>query len=116
MEWDAFTPNDDDIIRRILRENNRPLKIVNNTERKEIGDRVIVLDYSSASHLDGESLDVQDFESIDETNLMNNYYIVIETGRRISFKHYVQDVIIANPRTNEQFRIASRHLRIYRRF
>jgi hypothetical protein len=110
--------NNDEIIRRILREHNRPLKVINNTEFKDVGDRVIVLDYSSVSHLNGEPLDAIDFDKIDEANLMNNYYIVIETGlrKKVLFKKYMQDLIIVNPRTNEQFRVASQHLRIYRRF
>ena len=107
--------DNDEIIKRILRQHGRPLKkIINNTEPKDVGDRVVVLDYSSVSHMNGEELDDTDYDKIDMKE--DAYYIVIETRRRMTFKDYLQDVIIANPRTNEQFRVASRHLRIYRRF
>jgi len=112
---DFINFDNDDIIKRILREHNLPLrKVINNTEPKDIGDRVVVLDYSSVSHMDGEELDDTDYDKIDMSE--NSYYIVIETRRRISFKSYTQDVVIVNPKTNEQFRVESRHLRIYRRF
>jgi len=107
--------DNDDIIKRILREHGRPLKkIINNTEPKDVGDRVVVLDYSSVSHLNGEQLDDTDYDKIDMSE--NAYYIVIETRKKVVFKDYLQDVVIVNPRTNEQFRVVSRHLRIYRRF
>lgn len=107
--------DNDDIIKRILRQHGRPLKkIINNTELKDVGDRVVVLDYSSVSHLNGEQLDDTDYDKIDMDE--NAYYIVIETRKKVVFKDYVQDIVIVNPRTNEQFRVASRHLRIYRRF
>ena len=107
--------DNDEIIKRILRQHGRPLKkIINNTEPKDVGDRVVVLDYSSVSHIDGEELDDTDYDKIDMKE--DAYYIVIETKRRMAFKDYLQDAVIVNPRTNEQFRVASRHLRIYRRF
>jgi hypothetical protein len=105
----------EEIIKRILREHSLPLKkIINDTEPKEIGDRVVVLDYSSVSHIDGEELDDNDYDNID--TMEDGYYIVIETKTRIPFKNYIQDTIIVNPKTNEKFRAVSRHLKIYRRF
>jgi len=85
--------------------------IVNNTEPKSIGDRVEILDFSSLSNKNGE--EVENIEEIDENV---KYYIVIETNEKFKFKNYVQDVVIVNPKNNEQYRIASRHLKIYRRF
>ena len=115
---DDFNYNfdNDEIIRRILREHNRPLKVINNTEYKDVGDRVIVLDYSSVSHLNGDELFPEDYDRVEEMKANNEYYVVAETGKKVLFKKYLQDLIIANPKTNELFRVASRHLRIYRRF
>ena len=115
MEDDFMNFNNDEIIKRILHQHGRPLKkIINNTEPKDVGDRVVVLDYSSVSHLNGEELNDTDYDKIDMKE--DSYYIVIETRKKVVFKDYVQDIVIVNPRTNEQFRVESRHLRIYRRF
>jgi len=116
MDENEFTFDNDEIIRRILKQHNRPLKVINNTEYKDIGDRVVVLDYSSISHLNGEELFPEDYDRVEEMKAKDEYYIVIETRKKVLFKKYLQDMVIVNPKTNEQFRVASRHLRIYRRF
>ena len=117
MDENEFNFDNDEILRRILKENNRPLaKVINNTEYKDIGDRVVVLDYSSVSHLNGEELFPEDYDRVEEMKEKDEYYIVIETGKKVLFKRYMQDLVIVNPKTNEQFRVPSRHLRIYRRF
>lgn len=107
---------DDDLIRRILKEGNRPLneKITNDRTVKEIGDRVVVLDYSSVTQLNGDEL-----ESYDDIDLDNyDYYIVIDTGKRVVYntphgRVYKQDLVIVNPKTNQQLRVTSRHTRLY---
>lgn len=83
--------------------------------RKEIGDRVQILDYSSCTHLNGRPLDF-DFED-DEMNFnFITTFIVAETGHKTIydayFKKYRQDLIIANPLTNKQYRINSGHVRL----
>jgi len=117
MDENEFNFDNDEILRRILKQNNRPLKeIVNNTETKDVGDRVIVLDYSSVTHMNGEELYPEDYDKITEMKDRDEYYIVIETNKKVLFKRYMQDIVIVNPKTSEQFRTTSRHLRIYRRF
>jgi hypothetical protein len=115
MDENEFNFDNDEILRRILKQNNRLLKeIINNTETKDVGDRVIVLDYSSVTHMNGEELCPEDYDNIIRMN--DEYYIVIETNKKVLFKKYMQDIVIVNPKTNEQFRTTSKHLRIYRRF
>ena len=110
--------NNDDILRRILNENYKPLKkIINDKTLKEIGDRVVVLDYSSVTHLDGEMLCDEDYDEV----INIKYYIVIATNKKVTFTtlsniEYKQDLIIVNPETKKQYRVISRHIRIYYQF
>lgn len=114
MDDFIFDDNDGEMIKRILREHNRPLKeTVNNTEPKDIGDRVVVLDYSSLTHTNGLELTIGELDLLLNTS---EYCIVIDAKNNFKFSGFVQDLTIVNPETKMQYRIASRHLRIYRRF
>lgn len=83
-------------------------------ERKEIGDRVTIFDYSSCSHMNGQELD--EFEDDEMLFNMQTHFIVIETRQNHRFKanynKYKQDLIIVNPLTRKQFRINSGHVQI----
>jgi hypothetical protein len=85
-------------------------------ERKEIGDRVTILDYSSCSHLNGQELDSEEDEEM-QFNMMT-YFVVIEIRQKYIFDAYYakyrQDLIIVNPLTRKQFRINSGHVQIKR--
>lgn len=81
--------------------------------KKEIADRVTVLDYSSASHLNGVELECYDFEELDN----DMYFIVIEVNQKAELKTkfavYNQDIVIVNPRNNKQYRIMSGHTKLF---
>jgi hypothetical protein len=83
-------------------------------ERKEIGDRVIILDYSSCTHLNGQELDSEQDEEM-QFNMMT-YFIVIETQQNYQhdafYTKYKQDLVIVNPLTKKKFRINSGHVKI----
>lgn len=105
---------DDDIIKRILEENNRPISdVVNDLVRKEVGDRVMVLDYLTFTKLSGEPLTKTESNNLND----KDYYIVIGTDKKCTFsfknREYRQDLIIVNPKTNEQFRVNSKHVIIH---
>jgi hypothetical protein len=105
----------DDEIKKILEGSNKPARVItNDREVKEIGDRVIVLDTSSVSHLGGEEIDPEDICEKD-------YFIVIDKNKRVEYTTltgnvYKQDLVIVNPKTNWQFRVVSRHVKIYLMF
>lgn len=84
------------------------------TERKEIGDRVSILDYSSCSHMNGQELDTEEDEEM-QFNMLT-YFIVIETRQTQVFDAYYakyrQDLVIVNPLTNKKFRINSGHVQL----
>jgi hypothetical protein len=86
------------------------------TERKEIGDRVMILDYSSCTHLNGLELDSEADEEMQFNSM--TYFIVIETRQNYTFDAYYakyrQDLIIVNPLTNMKYRINSGHVQIKR--
>jgi hypothetical protein len=76
--------------------------------RKEIGDRVKILDYPSATYENGKYLC---------HDSLYDYYIVIadkQNNSTISTHGvtYRQDLLIANPKTNEIFRIATKHVKL----
>jgi hypothetical protein len=85
-------------------------------ERKEVGDRVTILDYSSCTHLNGQELDSEQDEEM-QFNIMT-YFIVIETRQNYQYNtlytNYKQDLIIVNPLTKKKFRIISGHVEIKR--
>jgi hypothetical protein len=80
--------------------------------KKEIGDRVMILDYMSMTYENGKELNLDDYEFIN----MNAYYIIIATYQRRTttnpYGTYLQDLKIANPKTNKIFRIASKHVKL----
>ncbi len=81
--------------------------------RKEIGDRVSVIEFSSCTHLNGRPLDY-DLEA-DEINFnFNTELIVIETRQQhvydAYYTKYRQNLVIVNTLTNKQFRISSGHV------
>ena len=111
---DIFDEMFNDEIDKILKQSGRsPLSgFVNNYETKEIGDRVRIIDYSSISDIKGNDLDP------DEYYLMHpdDYYIVINTRQRVEkkipFGRFKQDLVIVNPKTNQQYRVSSLHVEI----
>jgi len=82
--------------------------------RKEIGDRVMIDDYSSCTHMNGMELDSEQDEEMQFNTL--SHFIVVNDRQRHSFdayyKKYNQDLIIVNPLTNKQFRINSGHVKL----
>ena len=82
--------------------------------RKEIGDRVNILDYSSCSHMNGRDLDSEQDEEMQFNSM--SYFIVVNDRQRYLFDAYFtkfnQDLIIVNPLTNVHFRINSGHVQL----
>jgi hypothetical protein len=82
-------------------------------DKKVIGDRVQVIDYSSVSHRNGLPLEWQDFEELDGLTV----FIVIETSKKVQYKAqyntYIQDVVIVNTKLNKQYRVMSNHLKLF---
>jgi len=85
-------------------------------ERKEIGDRVGVIDFSSVTRLDGSHID-----ELDEDMQFNVliYFIVIETRQRHPYSagwmNYNQDLVIVNPRNKMQYRAFSGHVTVVKK-
>jgi len=81
---------------------------------KEIGDRVVINDYSSCTHLNGRELDTVEDEEMQFNAL--TYFIVIDTDIKHFYNAihvtYQQDLIIVNPLTKKQFRINSGHVKL----
>ena len=80
--------------------------------KKEIGDRVEVIDYSSVTNENGDEFEGNDYNNVDfdmtfiviETNLKNQY--------KTTFVTYIQDLIIVNPITKIKYRVSSNHVRV----
>lgn len=88
------------------------------SERKYIGDRVKINDYSSISTLSGDGFSDNEFNEVYDYNFIDeNYFIVIDTTQRAILKtklsEYKQDLIIVNPKTNKFYRIFSGHVKIH---
>ena len=81
--------------------------------RKDVGDRVNVIDFSSLSHKNKTPLDAMDIETLD----FNTYFLVIETNNKVLFKtennEYVQDLVIVDMQTKKQYRIISGHVKLF---
>ena len=81
------------------------------TAKKEVGDRVKVIDFSSMTHLE-EALEFDDYDEIEPVD----YFIVIATHEKSEYKSFVltytQDLIIVNPVSNKQYRIISGHTKL----
>jgi len=82
--------------------------------KKEIGDRVTVLDYSSCTDMNGMELDSEQDEEM-QFNAMT-YFIVIKTQQKYIYNayytKYCQDLIIVNPLNKKKFRINSGHVKL----
>lgn len=82
-------------------------------DKKVIGDRVQVIDYSSVSHRNGLPLEYMDFEELNGLTV----FIVIETGKKVEYQaqynKYTQDVVIVNTKLNKQYRVMSNHLKLF---
>jgi len=85
-----------------------------NTQRKEIGDRVMILDYSSVTHMNGRELDNEQDEEMQFNSTV--YFIVIADRQNYKFDAYYtiyrQDLIIVNPFTKVKYRVNSGHVKL----
>jgi len=83
------------------------------SRRKGIGDRVLIWNYSSISHINGNDPYSDDYEEI----INSKYLIVIETGQKNVFDalfiQFTQDLVVVNSATNKQYRISSEHVKLY---
>ena len=83
------------------------------TEQKELGDRVQIIDFSSCTNLDGRPLDY-DLEDDEMVFNFNTEVIVIATREEASYDayytQYEQDLVVINTLTNKRFRISSGHV------
>ena len=108
MEKDFF---DDDEIRKVLKLDKKPVKGYVDFNKKDVGDRVKIIDYSSMSYIDNQFDDV-DYDIINT----KCYYVVCDTKLKnilnTNFSTYIQDLIIANPITKILYKINSRHVKI----
>ena len=81
--------------------------------KKEIGDRVQVLDYSGVSHKNGLPLDFGDADDLDGFTV----FIVIDTNKIVKFKtifgDFIQDILMVDTKTNMQYWAVSKHLKIF---
>jgi hypothetical protein len=84
------------------------------TLRKEIGDRVTILDYSSCTHMNGRELDNEQDEEMQFN--ATTYFIVIADKQRYNYNAYYakynQDLVIVNPLTKVRFRVNSGHVKL----
>ena len=108
-----FNISEDDF-RNILNENNRPLNDTNGDHAlKDIGDRVMIFDYSSLTHGDGQELKSPDYDDISD----RDYYVVIAVNQQNVFDSYfvlyTQDLIVAHPKSKKQYRVNSKHVKLY---
>lgn len=105
---DFFT---DDDIRKVLNKSNKTIDELIDHDRKEIGDRVKVIDYSSMSYMDAQ-FEHDDYDKINT----DDYYVVCDIYQKnvlnTRLSSYKQDLIIANPRTKVLFKIGSKHVRL----
>ena len=83
------------------------------TNRKEIGDRVSIIDFSSTTLMNGRPLDF-DHEDDEMVFNFNTELIVIATGQTYIYDayytKYTQNLIVVNTLTNMKFRICSGHV------
>lgn len=87
--------------------------------KKEIGDRIILIDFSSVTRFDGSELYIIGvINDVDNDHVLNvDYFIVAETRQKYEYKSvlktYVQDLVIANSKTNQLYRVNSGHVKQY---
>ena len=105
MEFDELFNLEE--ISKVMEDKNR------DTEKKELGDRVNIIDFSSCTHIDGRPLDY-DLEDDEMVFNFTTELIVIATREDTVYDayyvQYLQDTIVFNPLTNKRFRINSGHL------
>lgn len=76
--------------------------------KKDIGDRVVIWDFSSASDIVGGDVQCEWFDDIP-------YLIIIETNKQYKYGsiiNYTQDLIVVNPANNAKYRVCSEHVRL----
>ena len=100
-------------IRNILNKNDRPLNdSCGDQAVKEIGDRVIIWDYSSVTHVNGKELAPWDYDSITD----EEYYVVIACNQNNEYDSYFilykQDLVVAHPKTLKEYRVSSKHVKL----
>jgi len=82
------------------------------TNKKEIGDVVLINDYSSCTHLDGTAINYEDDPEMSYE--FDSEFIVCETNHRHKYNNgyttYYQNLIIANLVTKKHYRIISGHV------
>ena len=87
--------------------------------QKEVGDRIILIDCSSVTRFDGSELYIIGvINDVDNDHVLNvDYFIVAETRQKYEYKSvlktYVQDLVIANSKTNQLYRVNSGHVKQY---
>lgn len=86
-----------------------------NTDTKDIGDRVQIIDYSSVTRSDGTHIDELDEDMQFDADI---YFIVIKTREKhlydAVFTKYNQDLVIVNSYTNMEYRVTSGHVMLYK--
>jgi len=97
-----------------LFENKIPLVFdCNSPIQKEVGDRVTISDYSSVTNLNGIELAPWDYDDFND----DDYYIVIADKQQNRYDSYfvvyMQDLVIVNPKNNIQYRVSSRHVKLF---
>lgn len=101
----------DEEIRKVLSQSNKTIYDFQDYSKKEIGDRVKVIDFSSMSYIDNQ-FEHDDYDDLDS----NTQYVVCNTRQRnvlnTKVSTYKQDLIIANPKTKVLFKISSRHVKL----
>lgn len=93
-------------IEQVLEENH-------DLDKKEIGDRVICMDFTTITRLDGSDFD----ESDTQMQFNSNIYLIVIADKQKShydsaFAIYNQDLIIVNPKTNIKYRAFSGHVKL----
>ena len=95
------------MINKLDRELKSRIRKQTQTPRKEIGDRVVITDYSSLTTL-GNNWCGYEFEYLD-----NIYLIVTNVNQKRIYAGthvYIQDLIIADPTTKKLYRVSSQHV------
>lgn len=81
------------------------------SEKKDVGDIILIIDYSAVS--DESGVEISD-------NLINRFdeFIVIESNKNFKFKSiitYVQDLVVINRRTQIKYRTPSYYTQLVKR-
>jgi len=82
------------------------------TQKKEIGDRVMIIDTSSVSGIAAE-LDAMDYQDLIDAD--NKFIVIANREKAIYhsyFQDYAQDLIIVDTKSNIQYRVISNHVRV----